>query len=259
MPPCRGIPKGHARQGGDMTDAERVLKSLCEDKDRFFDFGLDEAQNRVENKKYNDIVKDIFVPCNFEVWMKKKLWTEHEASVIILGLEPSIFLGYEQRYFYLKDNYKSSFLHADFQIYCEIAYITAKRTALLKEIERGVMEKTINAINSVEQAYVDASSVCHFFMERGTSIPDALINFAKENIDPVKVWEDCLAKEQDLKTKKYLSAYFKRNAQGMTWKEVAAEFGVDKRSPPRWMEEAERFKQEKGLPPLPALKDLQMS
>ena len=84
-----------------MTDAEKILKILRKDEVCFFDFGLDEAQNRAENEKYNLIIKNIFVPCNFELWMKKKLWTAHEASVIILGLEPSIFLGYEQRYFYL--------------------------------------------------------------------------------------------------------------------------------------------------------------
>ena len=242
-----------------MTDAEKILKILRKDEVCFFDFGLDEAQNRAENEKYNLIIKNIFVPCNFELWMKKKLWTAHEASVIILGLEPSIFLGYEQRYFYLKESYKSNFLYADFQIYCEIAYITAKRTALLEELERGVMEKTIDTNNSLERAYVDASAVCHFFMERGTAIPDALINFAKGSTDPVKVWEDFLEKEQDVRTKKVLSAYFERMTRGVAWKQLAAKYEVQDRTVQRWKKEAELLRQEKRLPTLPALGKLKMS
>lgn len=235
-----------------MTDAEKVLKKLREDTPAFFDFGLGEVQNRFENEKYNQSIKYIFVPCNFELWIKKKLWTVHEASVIFLGLEPSVFLGCEQRYFYLKDTYKGNFRDADFKIYCEIAYFTLKRTQILKEIERGVIEKAISVTNTIEQAYIDASAICHFFMARGMPIPKELLNFAKENIDPVTIWEKFLENEQDEKTAKVLSVYF-YHKQGKTWKEIASIFNVRERTTMRWVEngKGERLRQEKGLPELP--------
>lgn len=106
-------------------------------------------------------------------------------------------------------------------------------------------KRLLNIINKYDE--------CKKFISRN-------LQFAlQENGDPVKVWEDCLAKEQDLKTKKYLSAYFKRMTQGTAWKELAAEFGVKDRTTYRWKKEAERLKQEKGLPSLPALEKLKMS
>lgn len=106
-------------------------------------------------------------------------------------------------------------------------------------------KRLLNIINQYDE--------CKKFISRN-------LQFAlQENGDPVKVWEDCLAKEQDIQKKKVLSAYFKRMTQGTAWKELAAEFGVEKRTPQRWKKKAERLKQEKGLPPLPALKDLKMS
>lgn len=233
--------------------AERVLKQLKrlrEGTPAFFNFGLSEALNRFENERYDKSIKYIFIPCDFESWIKKKLWTVHEASVIFLGLEPSVFLGYEQRYFYLKDNYKDR--GADFKIYCEIAYFTLERTEILKEIERCVMERAISVINTTERAYINASAICHLFMVRGMPIPDELLNFAKGNMDPVTIWKKFLENEQDKKTVKILSTYLYRK-QGRSWKEIASIFNVQERTAMRWIEngEGEQLRQKNGLPELP--------
>lgn len=238
-----------------MDVTEVFLQKLQTNKEHFFDFGLDEELNRAENAKYNRIIKNIFTPCNFKLWMKKKLWTVHETSVIVLGFEPSVFLAYEKKYQNLKEQYNEKFLYADWQIYCDIAYFTAKRISIMKEIERGIIEKIINVINSKDRSYVDAQAICCFFIERGICIPNILSNFRH----PVTIWKEFLEKEQNMKTKKRISVFIERKTLGTLEKELASKYNVTERTILRWLKDIEQLRQKKGLPSLPVLENLKMS
>ncbi len=276
LPPCRGIHQGQTRQGGDMTTEQwkkilerhrislTVLLILLHDEyidnDSFTTLYFSGAKEDI-NIDDAIAVDTLSILDGDFLELIKFIYLLTEDKHVDIGMCATFDINPNEK---IKNLYNSLYVSESITdtlnrkkiIATEDVYNDLKQRASDKFGESYVSfndlyhvhvspKRLLNIINQHDE--------CKKFISRN-------LQFAlQENGDPVKAWEDCLAKEQDLKTKKYLSAYFKRNAQGMTWKEVAAEFGVDKRSPPRWMEEAERFKQKKGLPPLPALKDLQMS